>query len=807
MARLVLLLLAATGILWIRTLPLSLAGVPVPNRAQFTFLGDDGREHVYLGDLDSYLWVRHARNYLSTGTTCDAVIDGRCRDTLAMAPVGAEMRYGRSLHIAAIVAVHRVMEWFVPGYPLTASAYWVPVIVGALGVVPAFAIGARLAGPVGGLTAALAIGMSPMFIRRSAGSDNDVWNVVLPLATAWAAISALAAPSHARGAALAALAGGVIGLHAATWSGWIFMHLVVLAGLGITAAVDMLARRSPGALLVFATYWVAAGMATAIAGAGAEALLQPLALVAAAVSPADAPTPPSELRFPDVFATVGELFRPNREQIATAMLGPLQFFGAWLGLLIVLLPERRWRAADLIVALGGLLVYGGAAAVPAPGRSVLVGMLAVPLVGAIVVRLARRDPAAVPQPGAYLLAVWLLAGLHQAFGAWRFMLLLLPPCGLLFAVAVGRTYETLVAGMRPFVGRHVWAVHVVLVAFTATLLQPGVRTSMAAARAYRPRMDDVWWDTLTSLRDRTPPDAIVTTWWDYGHWVKYVAERRTSVDGGTLATQVPHWIATALLAPTDDEAAGLLRMLACGSDATPLPEGRLGAWGKLAAQGMEPATAHETIVALARLNRAAARVELLARGLAPEAADDVLMATHCPPPPTYLLLGSAMAGLHPWSALGAWAPRRSRTGDDGDVRAVPAPYTVLRWMPCTSTADGAWTCRLGLPGNEPTQRPAVAYRPDSPGSTRLTTPSGEAVPAAVLLARADGVEEQTVAGADEGAPGVMIDVPGRRALVGPPAMLRATFTRLMVGVHTPHFELVDERASPGTERVRVWKVW
>ena len=68
MARLVLLLLAATGILWIRTLPLSLAGVPVPNRAQFTFLGDDGREHVYLGDLDG-----------CTTSECDANTD--CDDS------------------------------------------------------------------------------------------------------------------------------------------------------------------------------------------------------------------------------------------------------------------------------------------------------------------------------------------------------------------------------------------------------------------------------------------------------------------------------------------------------------------------------------------------------------------------------------------------------------------------------------------------------------------------------------------------------------------------------------------------------
>lgn len=48
--------------------------------AQLRYRADDGREHVYLGDLDSYLWLRRARQYLRAGTTCDAIRDGDCRD-------------------------------------------------------------------------------------------------------------------------------------------------------------------------------------------------------------------------------------------------------------------------------------------------------------------------------------------------------------------------------------------------------------------------------------------------------------------------------------------------------------------------------------------------------------------------------------------------------------------------------------------------------------------------------------------------------------------------------------------------------
>src|SRR5215831_17619459 len=87
-------------------------------KAQLRYTGRDGREYVYLGDFDSYLWLRHARNYLRQGTTCDAVVHGECRDTYTNAPVGARMIYQHSLHIAAIVGLHKFITLFRPDYPL-----------------------------------------------------------------------------------------------------------------------------------------------------------------------------------------------------------------------------------------------------------------------------------------------------------------------------------------------------------------------------------------------------------------------------------------------------------------------------------------------------------------------------------------------------------------------------------------------------------------------------------------------------------------------------------------------------------------
>jgi hypothetical protein len=94
---------------------------------------------------------------------------------------------------------------------LPATAFWVPVVVGVLGVVPAFAIAYRLAVLLAGLTAAVVVGTNPLFLGRSIGSDNDVCNVVVPLFGEWAAVEALGPAPLRRRAALAALAAVMVG--------------------------------------------------------------------------------------------------------------------------------------------------------------------------------------------------------------------------------------------------------------------------------------------------------------------------------------------------------------------------------------------------------------------------------------------------------------------------------------------------------------------------------------------------------------------------------------------------------------------
>ena len=218
-------------------------------RSELTYTGEDGREHVYLGDLDSYLWLRHARNYLRAGSPCDAVVDGVCRDMYTNAPVGARSIYARSLHVAAIAGLHEVVTWFRPATPLPATAFVVQLLVGVLGVLPAFFIARALAGNTAGVFAGVLTAVHPVVLTRTLGSDNDVWNAVLPLFVVWAVMAALGAVTSVRAALWAALAGAMVGLQAWAWRGWLFSYVVVIAGLLGAALVQgarhAIRRRTP----------------------------------------------------------------------------------------------------------------------------------------------------------------------------------------------------------------------------------------------------------------------------------------------------------------------------------------------------------------------------------------------------------------------------------------------------------------------------------------------------------------------------------------------------------------------------------
>jgi hypothetical protein len=210
---------------------------------------------------------------------------------------------------------------------------------------------------------------------------------------------------------------------------------------------------------------------------------------------------------------------------------------------------------------------------------------------------------------------------------------------------------------------------------------------------------------------------------------------------------------------------------------------------RLTDAGVLEADAHDLLIALAPLDRAAADARLAADGLDAAARAAVLDATHCRPPPAYLVLSTEEIARPGWAFLGAWDVRR------GAARAGYAGYLFDGWMECRPAADGDLDC------------PAFTYRASDPTASRIRLGDADEVPPAlVAIAGPDGIRE--IAGRSPLDVAALVDPARNRVLVAAPPFLRATFTRLLMldGRWSRAFEPLAARTGYAGQRVLTWRV-
>src|SRR5207247_7978994 len=115
------------------------------------------------------------------------------------------------------------------------------------------------------------------------------------------------------------------------------------------------------------------------------------------------------------------------------------FLGSLVGLLLLLLPEDRWRWWHRAVLGTGALVYGYGLIAIEPGRTAALALLSAPLGAALILQWwADEEPPAARRGVAFVVIVWFLAAVVTAYDGRRFLLLLAPPFGIACAVVVGR---------------------------------------------------------------------------------------------------------------------------------------------------------------------------------------------------------------------------------------------------------------------------------------------------------------------------------------------------------------------------------
>jgi hypothetical protein len=246
-----------------------------------------------------------------------------------------------------------------------------------------------------------------------------------------------------------------------------------------------------------------------------------------------------------------------------------------------------------------------------------------------------------------LFFIWTAASVFAALTGIRFTLLLVAPIGIGIGITLGFLYNMLVEWMSSsfHIKRFITGI-ILFILFSLILIAP-VSAGISTAKNYIPNVDDQWWNDLTNIKDNSNKDAILNSWWDFGHWFKYIADRGVTLDGSSQNSPQLHWLGKILLTSDDREARGILRMLDCGANEA------FDNIDKKINNSLESKRLLDKIIVLERDD---AKKVLLENGFSDSEAESVLNLSHCNPPEDFFITSEDMVGKGGvWAHFGSWS--------------------------------------------------------------------------------------------------------------------------------------------------------
>lgn len=545
----------------------------------------------YLLESDPYHFMAQVENILETGSVSSRIEKGKFYDPLRRFPKGYWVPYGWQPYVG--VGVYKVLNFFKPGIPLMEALGFVPLILVPAAVFAFYLLCASLGfGTLASSAAALTMGLSPIFLQRSSYGwfDTDPYNMLFP-ALVLASFFSVPGSSPKKGAVLGLTAGALTGVYVLFWVGWPFVFLLVLGG-AVLLSVLFGVRKDPDlkSCPVFLFVYAASTAAAAITAAGLEAFLEFIFRGASYVAKFASSEPNI---WPNVFFMVGET-------------------GA---LSLTRLVYLTGNVVTVLFALAGaasgfLLIKKGESKLFVLKWFVLCAM-SVPL---LFLSLKTERFALL-----FVIPVALFTGMavHVAGGFFREWL-------QKRAASENSGARQMLRFFYPL-----WTAAVL-----AALMPMQILFAHALAMKSEPIMNDTWYGAMQTLRERTPENSVIYSWWPPGYFISTLARRSVFSDGGTQDLPECYWLARFFMATTEDEALGVMRMLSSsGNDAL----------DKLKVLGVPVAEAVDLLNRILPLSRLEA-AKILTERISESETAEILELTHAGnyARPTYVFLYSEM---------------------------------------------------------------------------------------------------------------------------------------------------------------------
>lgn len=566
------------------------------------FKDDQGTS--YLLGIDPYYYYKQVVYVLQNGYPGTERRDGNAWDMKRLAPIGREQEW--NMHNWFGAWLHRLVSIFAH-VPVMTTFFFVGTIFSALTVIPGFFIGRIITKTnVGGFFTAMMLAISAFFVSRTTGesSDTDVYSVFFPVLIAWLFLESMEANSLKKKLLWTAVTGFATGLFAFAWTGWWYIATFLVAT-SVFHIFYLLLVHHQELKTIFHAAWLRTLLATTITYITTSML------------------------FVTLFVSFGESWR--------ILFGPSSFYNLKAVGVFSYWPNIRTTVAELNVIpldrvidqLDGRLYFALA-------------------IGGILLALLWKD-----KHGArdfripFLCALWLVASLYATTKGIRFVLQVTP----VFSIAVGAFMGLAWRYSSDWVSQQLkiqrTLTKIVIFILLAFLLLTPFKSGHSQAFNSVPSMNDGWYNTLTKIKTEAPANATITSWWDFGHWFKAIADHPVTFDGGTQVGWGAHWVGKALLTNDERTTVGIVRMLNCGQNT---------AFEKLDKILNDTPQEIELIKEIILQKKSDAQKTLTQKyKLTLAQADEVLQYTHCDAPTDYFITSEDMVGkAGVWGHFGSW---------------------------------------------------------------------------------------------------------------------------------------------------------
>lgn len=566
-------------------------------------LNASGEKKHYLLASDSYYFLGLTQDLIDHGYFGSREEGSKFYYDLMLAPAGYWQPKTWHPYIGAFV--YKIMNFFKPDTDVMFAACFAAIFTMPF-VLWAFYYACRRLGcglfPT--FIASVFFILAPIYLKRStfAWYDDDAYSVFFPLLFAGFLFQAINQMKKLKKAIFYFILISIsLALYSFFWYGWGFYWALCTAAIGIIALLSFIKDRPSfkASIWLTATILISPFIAIGLLN-GFPEIWKILTFAAGELQKFIFP---ALTGWPDLFIVVGELRKSTFSEVIELSGGPVMFFGGILSLTWLIL--RAFFKYDKKTTKTSVLL------------------------------------------------IFFAVTFYLALSAQRFTILCMTPLALLFAFGLHELWCFInqLTHNSPSLSKNIK--HIIIASsaliLIASLAQPIHASAIGIRTLLSPIFNSAWERSLVKLRENTPINSVINTWWSPGHFVKAVAKRGVTFDGASIKGEQAYWLTQVYLSQTEEEALGILRMLNVSSNQAAEYLQKIG----LPLSAAVPLLRKSTL-----LDRETA-YNVYKKNFSTPDADKLIAMTHGTPPPSYVLIyneivdGNVMLGY-----LGKWNFKR-----------------------------------------------------------------------------------------------------------------------------------------------------